>query len=298
MAYGVMSFNGGLGNVELIPGVVNKYERFATGATAVQMDNIFFTDFVHSATTSATVPASGGVWYTPVANGGSVSANAAVDYAAMGINSSHGIIRLTTGTTNNATGYAAITTSNQMVAGITSPTNGFVTKYEWECLLEPDATIFGAARNGSVRFGLMSGNINTAPTDGVYFEFLYDGTTNDTTWNVVFRKDAVQERVNTTVAYTASNVYRMYMCVERNTGGTFTTTYKIKNVTTGVETTGTPAPSVAATYYPAADGDYMGVALVCAKAGTATTNSTFILCDYIIARIRKRLFREFTIFGT
>lgn len=298
MAYGVMSFNGGLGNVELIPATVNKYERFAQGATASQMDNIFFTDFIHSATTSATVPASGGVFYTPVANGGSISANAAVDYAAIGIDSSSGIIRLTTGTTNNATGYAAVTTSNQLVAGIPTPTTGFVTKYEWECLLEPDATIFGATRNGSVRFGLMSGNINTAPADGVYFEFLYDGTTNDTTWNVVFRKDNTQERANTTVTYSASNVYRLYMCVEKDSGGTFTTTYRIKNITTGTETTGTPAPSVPATYYPAATGDYMGIALVCAKAGTATTNSTFILCDYITARIRKKLFREFIIFGT
>lgn len=298
MAYGVMSFNGGLGNVEMLPGIVNKYDRFATGATAVQMDNIFFSDFIHSATSSALTPLSGGVLYTPVANGGAITTNSTTDFAAVGVNNSNGVIRLTTGATNNATGYAAITTANGLIPGIPTPTNGYITKYEWECLIETDSTVFGAARNGNIRFGLMSSNTNTAPADGVYFEFLYDGTTNDTTWNVVFRKDNVQERVNTTVTFSASTLYRFYMCVEKDTSGTFTTTYKLKNVTTGVETTGTPAPSVPATYYPAAAGDYMGISLVCSKAGTATTNSTFILADYITARIRRKLFRDMVIFGT
>jgi hypothetical protein len=298
MAYGVMSFNGGLGNIEMLPGIVNKYERFATGATAVQVDNLFFSDFIHSATTSATVPCSGGVFYTPTNTGGTITTNSTTDYAAFGVDNAVGVLRLTTGTTNNNTAYAAVQTAVGILSGIPTPTTGFVTKYEWECTLETDSTVFGAARNGSIRFGMMSGTSATAPADGVYFEFLYDGSTNDTTWNVVFRKDNAQERVNTTMTFAASKTYRLYMSVEKNTGGTYTTTYKVKNVTDNTETNGTAAPSVAATYYPAASGDYMGIVLNCAKAGTATANSTFILVDYVMARIRRKLFREMVILGT
>jgi len=300
MAYGVMSINGGVGNIELLPSSLTKYERLAVGVTnAVQMDTLLFSDFVSSATSSATVPVSGGCYYTPVANGGAVTSNSTTDYTSIGSEKCIGVIRLTTGTTNNATGYAAITTANGLVDGIPTPTTGYVTKYEWECNLQTDSVVFGAARNGSIRFGLMSGNINTAPTDGVYFEFLYDGTTNDTTWNIVFRRDATQERVNTSVNFTASKMYRLYMSVERNTAGTFTTSYRIKNVTDNTETTGTAAPSVPGTYYPADSGvNYMGISLVCSKAGTATANSTFVLSDYITCRIRKKLNREMVAFGT
>jgi len=226
MAYGVMSFNGGLGNIEMMPAAVTKYERFAQGVTnAVQMDSILFSDFIHSATSSATVPVSGGCFFTPVANGGSITTNSTTDYASYGINNSVGVIRLTTGTTNNATGYAAITTANGLVDGIPAASNGFITKYECEVSVETDATVFGAARNGSIRFGLMSGNINTAPTDGVYIEFLYDGTTNDTNWNIVFRRDGSQERFSTGVAFSASTPYRIYLCVERDASSNYTTTY-------------------------------------------------------------------------
>lgn len=296
MAYGVMSFNGGLGNVEMLPGIVNRFERASSGST--QLDTIFFTDFISSATPSATVSVSGGVFYAPVANGGAVTMNSTTDFAAVGVDSSVGVIRLTTGTTNNATGYAAVTTANGILNGIPTPTSGYVTKYEWECVIETDASIFGSTRNGSLRFGMMSGNINTAPADGVYFEFLYDGTTNDTVWNVVFRKDASQERVSTGISVLASKLYRLYMSVEKDTNGTYTTTYKVKNITDSTEANSTAAPSNAAVYYPAATGDYMGVSFVCSKAGTATTNSTFVVLDYIGARIRRKLTREMLILSS
>lgn len=291
-----MSFNHGVGNIEMLPSTVTKYERATSGST--QMDTIFFTDFIASATSSATVPVSGGVFFTPVANGGGITANSTTDFAAVGVNSSIGVVRLATGTTNNATGYAAVTTANGILSGIPTPTSGYVTKYEWECAVKTDTNIFGAARNGSLRFGIMSGNINTAPTDGVYFEFLYDGTTNDTVWNVVFRKDGAQERVSTGISFLASKLYRLYMCVEKDTAGTYTTTYKVKNITDATEANSTAAPSNAAVYYPAATGDYMGVSFVCAKAGTATTNSTFVILDYIGARIRRKLTREMLLLGT
>lgn len=87
------------------------------------------------------------------------------------------------------------------------------------------------------------------------------------------------------------------MCVEKSTGGTYTTTYKIKNVTDATNTESTAAPSNAAVYYPAATGDYMGVAFIVNKAGTATTNSTFVILDYMAARIRRKLNREMVILG-
>jgi hypothetical protein len=144
---------------------------------------------------------------------------------------------------------------------------------------------------------MMATTTNTAPTDGVYFEFLYDGATNDTTWNVVFRKDGSQERVNTTVTVAANKLYRLYMSVEKDTSGTYTTTYKIKNVTDATNTESTAAPSNAAVYYPAATTDYMGVAFIATKAGTATTNSTFVILDYMTTRIRRKLNREMVILG-
>ena len=290
MAYGVMSFNGGLGNVEMLPGVVNRFERASSGAT--QLDTTFFTDFISSATSSALTSVSGGVFYTPVANGGGITMNSTTDYAAVGVDSSMGVIRLATGTTNNNTGYANVTTALALVNGIPTPTSGYVTKYEWECAVETDASIFGAARNGVLRFGFMSVATNAQPTDGIYFEFLYDGTTNDTVWNIVFRKDGSQERVSTGVSLLASKLYRLYMCVEKDTAGTYTTTYKVKNITDDVEANSTAAPSDPAVYYPAATTDYMGLGFVCSKQGTASTNSTFVILDYIGCRIRKKLTRE------
>jgi len=298
MAYGVMNVNDGVGRVENMPSAATSYSRFETGLTASQMDTIMFSDFIQSATTAGTVPISGGVFVTPVSGGGSVTSNSTTDYASFGIDNSIGILRLETGTTNNATAYSAVQSSISILGGIPTPTNSFITKYEFECNIETDANIFGATRNGSIRFGAMSTATNSAPNDGVYFEFLYDGTTNDTTWNIVFRNNPNQERVNTNVTVSASTGYRLYLSVERNSAGTFTTTYSVKNLTTGVTTSGTAAPSVPATYYPLASTDTMGVGLVCAKAGTATANSTFILVDYIYARIRRKLDREMIIFST
>lgn len=296
MAYGVMSFNSGLGNVEMLPACVTKYERATSGST--QMDTLFFTDFVASATSSATVSVSGGVFYTPVANGGAVTMNSTTDYQAVGIDSSIGVIRLTTGTTNNNTGYATVVTAGALVAGIPTPTTGYVTKYEWECAIETDVNIFGAARNGVLRFGFMNVATNVQPTDGVYFEFLYDAVTNDTVWNIVFRKDGSQERVSTGITVAASKLYRLYMCVEKNTAGTYTTTYKVKNITDATEANSTAAPSNPTVYYPAATTDFMGLAFVCSKQGTATTNSTFVIVDYMGGRIRRKLTREMVLFGT
>lgn len=290
MAYGVMSFNGDLGNVEMLPGIVNKFERASSGST--QMDMIFFTDFISSANPAASINVSGGVFYCPLANGAGISMNNTADMASVGVNACIGVARLTTGTTNNATGYASITTANAILSGIPTPNSGYITKYEWECLLETDSTVFGALRNGSIRFGMMSTSINTAPSDGVYFEFLYDGTTNDTVWNVVFRKDGSQERVSTGISFLGNKLYRMYMSVEKDTSGNYTTTYKLKNITDNTESNSTAAPSNAAVYYPAATGDYMGVSFVCSKAGTATTNSTFVILDYMGVRIRRELTRE------
>jgi hypothetical protein len=294
MAYGVMSVNSGIGNIKMLPATSNAYEPVTIGSS--QMDMLFFSDFVQVPFSTAS-PSSGGLLYGANVNGGSFTINSTTDFAAVGVDNSIGVLRLATGTTNNNTGYAAVKTADAILSGIPTPTSGYVTKYEWECLVETDASIFGATRNGAIRFGMMATTTNTAPTDGVYFEFLYDGTTNDTTWNVVFRKDGSQERVNTTVTVAANKLYRLYMCVEKNTGGTYTTTYKIKNVTDSTNTESTAAPSNAAVYYPAATADYMGVAFIVNKAGTATTNSTFVILDYMTARIRRKLNREMVILG-
>jgi hypothetical protein len=295
MAYGVMSINGGLDKVNLVPASENFYE-VRNGLTA-QCDAFLFTDFLQT-TFSATSPSNS--WYALTALGGAFTVNSTADFATFGIDKCMGVLRLTTGTTNNATAYAAISTANGLIAGIPTPSGNYITRYECEANVEFDATIFnnsGTPRHGTLRFGYMSGVATTAPVDGVYFEFFVDTTTQDTTWKVVFRKDASQERIDTGVTITASNQYRLFLSIDKNSSGTYTTTYKIKNETSGVETTGTAAPSNAAVYYPAATTDYMGCSFVHAKQGTATTNATLMYLDYLAARIRLPLQRSMYILG-
>lgn len=284
MAYGVQSIN-----EYVLPGS-------ATTENTTQLDTLFFTDFHQATGPSSTSPAQGGVFYGNSANGGGISNNASATFEAFGVANSSGVISLTTGTTNNSTGYANVYTSAFIIPGITAPGTGLVTKYEAEALIRTDATIHSNAVRGIYRFGLMNSVSNTQSADGVYYEFQCNGTTNDTTWNIVFRKDNSEERVNTTLAVSANKTYRLYLCVEVATNGTLTTTYKAKNVTDSTSAESTATPSNLARY-PTGSADYMGLGLINQKTTTSTTTSVALFADYMGLRIRRPVTREILLFS-
>jgi hypothetical protein len=102
------------------------------------------------------------------------------------------------------------------------------------------------------------------------------------------------ERNDTTVTVATNTTYRMYLSVEVDSAGNYTTTYKIKNMTTNTSTEGTTSPTTNARY-PSAATDYLGVTVLNSKAVTATTTSITTNLDYLGVRIRRPLSREILI---
>jgi len=287
MAYGVKSTND-----FVLHGISNT-------KNSSQLDMIMFSDAISSQGYTSTVSNQGAAFYLANANGGTISNNSTASFTAFGISACSGAVNILTGTTSNTTGYSSIATHASILPGIPTPSSGLVTKYEAECLIRTGATIFDTATNpGRVRFGFMNVMTNAAVADGVYFERLAenDTPTTDTNWQIIFVKDTVAERKATGMSFAANKTYRLYLCVEKNSSGTFTTTYKIKNMTDSTSEESTMAPSVAATYYPAAAGDYMGVGITVSKAGSLlSANSLGVHVDYLAARIRRPVSREILI---
>jgi len=258
-----------------------------------QMDAIWFSDLNQYSTPSSTSPFEGGLYFANSANGGAIGSNTTIILSAFGVTAANGGISLQTGTTNNATGYGSLYTHQNILPGIPTPSNGFVTKYEYECLIRTAGTIHSNTVRGVYRLGFINSISNAGQSEGVYFEFLCDGTTTDTTWKVVFM-NTTSERNDTSVTVSINTTYRMYLSVEVNSAGTYTTTYKIKNMTTGTTTEGTTSPTTTARY-PAAATDYIGVGAINAKTVTATVTSVVLYMDYIGVRIRRPLSREILI---
>jgi hypothetical protein len=228
------------------------------------------------------------------ANGGSIGSNTTPILTPFGGHTAaNGAISLSTGTTRNSTGYGSIYTHQAILPGIPTPTSGLVTKYEFECLIRTTSPIHSNSVIGVYRLGFMNSISNAASSQGVYFEFLCDGTTTDTTWKVVFM-NTTAERNDTTVTVAVNTTYRMYLSVEVDSSGIYTTTYKIKNMTTGTNTEGTTSPTTNARY-PSGATDYFGVTVLNSKTVSATTTSVLLILDYLGVRIRRPLFREILI---
>jgi len=258
-----------------------------------QMDMTMFTDCTQ---TQSTVPLwlDGGNYYVTTANGGALGNNTTLILNAFGYTGCSGVINLQTGTTNNATGYAYAASTTNLLPGMPTPPSGLITKYEYEAAVRPASPIHSNTVRGTYRLGFQNSTTNTAPTRGVFFQFLCNGTTTDTNWMVVFIGSGGTTRVDTGVAVTASNTYRMYLSTEVNSAGTYTTSYKIKNMTTGTNTEGTASPS-STTHYPSASTDYLGSITVNTKQVTATVTSILFYVDYIGTRVRKPLTRDILI---
>lgn len=277
---------------------VNDYsiKNSAFSDTTNQSDTFFFTDFHQGATAVTTVPLEGGVFYFNSLGSATISNNNTAILTAFGITAASGVIQLQTGTTSNNNAACAIVTGGStnvaMVPGIPTPTTGLITKYEWEALIRTDTTIFnaGVTLGGAFRFGMMD-STQASISNGVYFEFLNNGTTNDTSFNIVWRAASAQERFNTGATYAASKTYRLYMSVEANTAGTVTTTYKIKNFTDGTNSEGTATPSNT-TRIPTAINAYCSPVIEINRDTQTTTTSVNLNLDYIGFRIRRPLTRE------
>lgn len=285
MAYGVTSKN-----QMVLPGTANT-------ENPSQLDTIIFTDLIQVGGPSTVSPTQGGVFYLANANGGTVQNNTTSHFVAFGVTASSGTCAISTGTTNNATGYSTLYTNLNILPGLTAATNtGLVHKWECEALVRTDSTIFENTTpvHGEYRFGFLNSSTNTAPSDGVYFSCLVNGSTNETTWKVVFTKDGTAERIDTAVSVAVNTTYRLYLCVEIAQDGTYTTTYKIKSNGNNTEGTATPSNLLR---YPYATNDYLGVGLAVTKAGTATTAARLLLVDYIGARIRRQCNREILLFS-
>lgn len=270
------------------------YTRHAheSGSNSItsQSDFVAFNDFVAN-NHSSSIP--NGPWLAVNANGGTfiISTGQTV---AFGFDACNGVLGFSTGTTNNATGYSSTTLQANLLPGIPTPSNGFITKYEIECRLRTDTDVI--TQNTITKVGFADIFTNVTPTDGVYIERIYNGTVNETTFKVVFRNGGAEERIDTAVAFSANTTYRVYLSVERNTSGVFTTTWEIVNDTTGTTSTGTATPTNTARY-PSASTDYLNAGVSISKTGATTTTARVLLVDYIGVRIRRPLRRGMKLFS-
>jgi len=300
----VTSFNGltgavtGVGRFNGVTGDVKRYgfsdtnHETRSGSNA-QSDFIAFNDFIVNNLSSA-VPNGG--WLAANANGGSLTVTT-VHTTSYGFDKCNGVVGFITGTTTNTTGYAGCLLQASLIPGIPTPSAGYVTKYEHECRFMTDTDV--TSQDTKTRIGFADTWTNAIPGDGVYFEREYNNSTPnlETTFKVVFRNGSAEERIDTGVTFSASTIYRTYLCVERDTAGTVTTTWEILNDTTSVTSGGTAAPTTTARL-PLASTDYINPGLIIQKTGSATTaTSRLIRVDYIGTRIRRPLNRSMKLFG-
>ena len=258
-----------------------------------QYDTFYFTDFIAAQITTI----DGGVFST-VTSTGTVSTNPTDGITGFGITGCHGTVRLNTSATSSQSAAAAVTVgynnaSYNLLCGIQSPSSSaLVSKYEIETLIRTGPIIFdGTTSGGFFRIGFLDSILNSSLNRGVYFERLANGTTNDTTfWVTVLSLSNGSERTNTSVTFSTNTTYRLYLSLEAFTGGTYTITYKIKNMTTGTNTEGTITPTT--NRVPTATTDNMAGIVVVGKTAITSTTDVQLHVDYMGMRIRKPISRE------
>lgn len=274
-----------------------------------QLDFILFTDFLQLAAPTTSLSVSGGGFASTTGNGGTSTFTSAAFAAYLGfttgnIKDCNGVVNMNTGSTSNNSGYISHGTSTNILPGIPTPGSGLITKYEAECgIVLQSVPDLLSTTSGAYRFGFMNSVTNEEPTDGIYLEFESDSAQlpGDTTWNLVIRKDGSGERIDTGVVVDEVGEtglsYRLYLCVERNSSGTISITYKIKNRTFGVPVTDTEVTTTASNtaFYPSANNDYMGLNLIVTKLTDVRASQSSVYCDYIGCRIRRPLEREILI---
>ena len=282
MAYGVQGIN--QQTIKPVSRVQNKN----------QYDAFYFCDFHHTAQATFS---DGGLFTTNAT--GAVTVNNTGGLTGFGITACSGTVMLSTSTTSNATNAASASLgynngSLNLICGIQRPPSpSFVSKYEIETLIRTDASIFssGASLGGFIQCGFKDSLTNTSQLRGVFFEYLTDGTTNDTTfWVKVDSLSNGEERTDTTMTVSANTTYRLYLSLEAFTEATYAVTYKIKNMTTGTIAEGTITPTT--NRVPVASTDTMAAVVGMGRQTNVTTTPIVIWVDYMGVRIRKPISRE------
>ena len=294
MAYGVQSINSNTGNIKYTPCISDADVQ--TGITQ-QVETTFFTDFIQ-VPFSATSPASGCVLYGTAANGGTHTVNSTTDRDLFGANGCIGVLRCSTGTTNNTTGYAGFATA-AVLPGFITPTTGFTTKYEIEGNLRTEGTTFSATVPGFIRFGFSSAMTNATPDDGIFFEYSRTNSAGNTAWEIRYYNDTATTTVSTGVTLGTSKTYQFYLYVNKDSSGNYTTQYRVKNITDSTDTgLQTASPSGGNAAYPSDTADVMQFGGTLTKQTTTVTTPIGILFDYFAAKYQLALTRTYiNLFG-
>lgn len=222
------------------------------------------------------------------ANGGSVGRISSANLVALGNDFAFNGMSLFTGTTNNATGYAGFGSNPDGILGLETPSaTGDCLRY-FECFFRTATTIFTSSNNGYIAVGFR-GSHSAVPSNGMWLEFRYDGTTNDTTWHWVNRKDGTQARTACTSTSLATNtLYRVRLLVSRASNGDVTQTWDI-NGTTG--TISTANANVGTAYIPTdtstSTGDAYGFGAIVSKAGSAHATTQACHLAWMAWRVRR-----------
>ena len=115
----ITGINGLTGNYKALFGA-NSVQTTAVGLTA-QLDYIAFNDF-ESQILSASAASNGGVWALGNANGGSATIGGTTQITNFGYDKCYGVATISTGTTNNLTGYSGVVMQSNLLPGIVLPT--------------------------------------------------------------------------------------------------------------------------------------------------------------------------------
>jgi hypothetical protein len=272
-----------------------------------QLDLLYFTDFVQGVAASSLGSGIDGSPFYLDQETSTITRNAA-NTTEYGQSNGHGVLSMD-GTSNDIA-YQIIQTNGIHIPGLVQPSSGLKTKYEAETAIFVTNNIYGSAvQYGYFRFGFV--DYPPAPSDGVYFEFwvngvfdtglgyFIDSTPINTTWNIVWIKDGTSSSYDTGVLVEFQKIYQLYLGIEQDSSGNFTTTYSINNKTDSVKTSGTASPS-SNSHYPTGTADYMSPFWINSGIGAGAgypSVSPKILMDYIGARIRRPLTREILLYS-
>jgi len=232
---------------------------------------------------ASTTSLEGSPFLARTANGGTAAmASSAVATASEA--EAFGVMTIGTGTTNNNTGYASVGTGTDVIAGIPQPSSGQVCVYEFEFSIETASAVPASATHGYVRAGF-NGSFTGLASNGMYLEFLYDGTTNDTTWHWVNRANGAQSRTALTGTSLAANTrYRGKIRITRDTAGDMTFEWRLNGLSGSFAVANA---GLAAANVPYLTSRTFGLGMIESKAGTAHATAQQSHLDYFQWRVRR-----------
>jgi hypothetical protein len=195
-----------------------------------------------------------------------------------------GVLTLGTGTTNNNTGYASYGTSTDILVGVPTPGVSAVCVYESEYAFRTGAAIPAAGTQGYIRVGF-NGSFTGLASNGMYLEYLVNGTTNDTTWWWVNRNNGVETRTQCVGTSLAINTYYwIKLRVTRATSGDMTFEWWVNGASGSFTVTNA---NVGTANVPVGTNRSFGFGAIESKAGTAHATTQVLEHDFVAWRIRR-----------